>query len=152
MMIGKFIVYSNILILHFSSGRNSSIFTHLVSSRLISLSLIVKRSVNKRQPFFEYFRLRYVQEGYYKCVSEYTPKLLLKQIESLFNIETNIGRGRAWLFFALNDSLMESYIKCFQDNKKLVKKFYTSDSIVNDTQVGVDIVRFNMLPFVKSRD
>lgn len=81
------------------------------------------------------FRLKHVQDGYYKCVSEFTPKLLLKQIESLLNIETNIGRGRAWFFFALNDGLTESYMKCFQDNKKLGKKFYTSDSIVNDTQV-----------------
>jgi pleckstrin family protein M 2 len=83
----------------------------------------------------EKFRLKYVQNGYYKCVTEFTPKLLSEQIESLFNIETNIGRGRAWFFLALNDSLTESYIKCFQDNRKLVKKFYTSDSIVNDTQV-----------------
>ncbi|CAF5175704.1 unnamed protein product, partial [Rotaria magnacalcarata] len=79
-------------------------------------------------------KLRFVQDGYYKCVSEFTPKLLLKEIESLLNIETNIGRGRAWFFFAFNDNLTESYIKCFQDNKKLIKKFYTSDSIVNDTQ------------------
>lgn len=84
---------------------------------------------------FVTFRLRYVQEGYYKCVSEFTPKLLLKQIESSLNIETNIGRGRAWFFCALNDNLTESYIKCFQDNRKLVKKFYTSDAIVNDAQV-----------------
>jgi hypothetical protein len=82
------------------------------------------------------FRLKYVQDGYYKCVSEFTPKLLLQQIESLLNIETNIGRGRAWFFLALNDSLTESYMKCFQDNKKLVKKFYTSDSIISDTQVS----------------
>ncbi|CAF3144888.1 unnamed protein product [Rotaria socialis] len=80
------------------------------------------------------YGLRFVQDGYYKCVSEFTPKLLLKEIESLLNIETNIGRGRAWFFFAFNDNLTESYIKCFQDNKKLIKKFYTSDSIVNDTQ------------------
>ena len=79
--------------------------------------------------------MKYVQEGYYKCVSEFTPKLLLKQIESLFNIETNLGRGRAWLFLAFNDNLTESYLKCFQDNRKLVKRFYTKDSIVYDTQV-----------------
>jgi hypothetical protein len=87
------------------------------------------------------FRLKYVQDGYYKCVSEFTPKPLLKQIDSLLNIETNIGRGRAWLFFALNDNLTESYIKCFQDNKKLVKKNYTSDSIVNDNQVRIYLLR-----------
>ncbi|CAF4488117.1 unnamed protein product [Rotaria sp. Silwood1] len=99
------------------------------------------------------YGLKYVQDGYYKCVSEFTPKLLLKQIESLLNIETNIGRGRAWFFFAFNDNLTESYIKCFQDNKKLIKKFYTSDSIVNDTQrlitlttlcSGLENIQFNL--------
>lgn len=99
------------------------------------------------------YGLRYVQEGYYKCVSEFTPKLLLKQIESSLNIETNIGRGRAWFFCALNDNLTESYMKCFQDNRKLVKKFYTSDAIVNDAQrlvalttlcSGLENIQFNL--------
>lgn len=87
----------------------------------------------------ELFRLRYVQDGYYKFVSEFTPKPLLKEINTLLNIETNIGRGRAWFFFAFNDNLTESYIKCFQDNKKLVKKFYTSDAIISDTQVRLHL-------------
>jgi hypothetical protein len=81
------------------------------------------------------FRLKFVQDGYYKCVSEFTAKALLNQIESLINIETNIGRGRAWFFFALNENLTESYMKCFQDNRKVVRKFYTTDSIMSDTQV-----------------
>jgi len=80
-------------------------------------------------------RLKFVQDGYYKCVSEFTAKALLNQIESLINIETNIGRGRAWFFFALNENLTESYMKCFQDNRKVVRKFYTTDSIMSDTQV-----------------
>ncbi|UJR36230.1 hypothetical protein I4U23_028962 [Adineta vaga] len=99
------------------------------------------------------YGLKYVQDGYYKCVSDFTPKLLLEQIESLLNIETNLGRGRAWFFLALNDSLTESYMKCFQDNRKLVKKFYTSDSIINDTQrlialttlcSGLENIQFNL--------
>jgi hypothetical protein len=91
------------------------------------------------------FRLKFVQDGYYKCVTEFTPKLLLNQIESLYNIETNIGRGRAWFFFALNDNLTESYMKCFQDNRKLVKKFYTTDSIMSDTPVRFFIDKISHL-------
>jgi len=94
---------------------------------------------NKQSSFFFKikFRLKFVQDGYYKCVSEFTPKFLLDQIESLLNIETNLGRGRAWFFYALNDNLTESYMKCFQDNRKLVRKFYTTDSIMSDTQVYI---------------
>lgn len=76
-----------------------------------------------------------MQDGYYKCVREFSPKQLTDQIAALYNIETDIGRGRAWLFFALNDNLTESYMKCFQDNSKLVKQFYTTDAFVSDTPV-----------------
>lgn len=94
------------------------------------------------------FRLKYVQDGYYRCVSEFTPKQLTNQIESLYNIETDIGRGRAWFFFALNDNLTESYIKCFQDNRKLVKKFYTTDSIVDDSQVKFLLHKNLIFPWI----
>jgi hypothetical protein len=93
-----------------------------------------------------------VQDGYYKCVSEFTPKLLTNQIESLYNIETDIGRGRAWYFFALNDNLTESYMKCFQDNRKLGKKFYTTDSIVNDSQVRFLFQKNLIFRLIFSRD
>jgi hypothetical protein len=93
-----------------------------------------------------------VQDGYYKCVSEFTPKLLTNQIESLYNIETDIGRGRAWYFFALNDNLTESYMKCFQDNRKLGKKFYTTDSIVNDSQVRFLLWKNLISQLIFSRD
>ncbi len=93
-----------------------------------------------------------MQDGYYKCVSEFTPKLLTNQIESLYNIETDIGRGRAWYFFALNDNLTESYMKCFQDNRKLGKKFYTTDSIVNDSQVRFLLWKNLISQLIFSRD
>jgi hypothetical protein len=31
--------------------------------------------------------------------------------------------GRAWLSMALNEGLMESYLRCFEGNLKLVKKY-----------------------------
>jgi len=43
--------------------------------------------------------------------------------------------GRAWLYDALSDHLLESYVRCFVDNKKLVKSFYVQDALVLDYQV-----------------
>ena len=43
--------------------------------------------------------------------------------------------GRAWLFIALNESLLESYIRCFQQNEKLTEEYYVSDALVRDQQV-----------------
>ena len=43
--------------------------------------------------------------------------------------------GRAWLFMALNESLLESYIRCYQQNQKLVNQYYVNDALVRDQQV-----------------
>lgn len=56
------------------------------------------------------------------------------------NVATNFGRARAWLYHALNDSLIESYFKCILSNKKLVNKYYIKDkAIISDEQV-VDVL------------
>ena len=46
-----------------------------------------------------------------------------------------IDVGRAWLYQALSDHLLESYIRCYVDNEKLVKSFYMPDALVLDYQV-----------------
>ena len=43
--------------------------------------------------------------------------------------------GRAWLYSALNDQILESYLKCFVTNQPRVAKFYASDSLVADTDL-----------------
>jgi len=46
-----------------------------------------------------------------------------------------VDKGRAWLYQALSDHLLESYIRCYIDNEKLVKSFYMQDALVLDYQV-----------------
>lgn len=76
------------------------------------------------------------EEGYWKVVVEFTHRDVLKELKKLLNVNTSIGRGRAWIYHALNENLMESYLRCFLDNKKLVSKFYTPGiSLVSDEQV-----------------
>ena len=36
---------------------------------------------------------------------------------------------------ALNESLLESYIRCYQQNQKLVNQYYVNDALVRDQQV-----------------
>ena len=43
--------------------------------------------------------------------------------------------GRAWLMQALNEVVLESYIRCYMDNKKIVKKYYVKEAFVLDDQV-----------------
>ena len=48
-----------------------------------------------------------------------------------------VDEGRAWLYQALSDHLLESYVRCYADNVKLVKSFYMQDALVLDYQVIV---------------
>ena len=48
--------------------------------------------------------------------------------------------GRAWLFMALNECLLESYIRCFQQNEKMTEEFYVNDALVRDQQVQSMVV------------
>ena len=80
--------------------------------------------------------LKNMQDGYWKIVLEFTHKNVINDLKKLLNLSTNVGRGRAWIYHALNDNLMESYLRCFMDNKKLVSKFYVPGaSLVYDDQV-----------------
>ncbi|KAL3861362.1 hypothetical protein ACJMK2_007398 [Sinanodonta woodiana] len=78
--------------------------------------------------------LRHVTNGYWKIVAEFTLKETVSEAKRLRQVTTDLGRSRAWLFMALNDCLLESYIRCFQQNEKLVKKYYVRDALVLDQQ------------------
>ncbi|CAF0978825.1 unnamed protein product [Brachionus calyciflorus] len=80
--------------------------------------------------------LKNLQEGYWKIVLEFTHKNVINELKKLLNLSSDVGRGRAWIYHALNDNLMESYLRCFMDNKKLVSKFYLPGaSLVSDEQI-----------------
>ena len=78
--------------------------------------------------------LHHITNGYWKIVKEFTTKGAVREIERLANVATDLGRGRAWLSMALNEGLMESYLRCFEGNLKLVKKYYVKDALVFDQQ------------------
>ncbi|XP_033763977.1 pleckstrin homology domain-containing family M member 2-like [Pecten maximus] len=78
--------------------------------------------------------LRHINYGYWKVVKEFTRKDAVKEISRLCNITTDLGRGRAWLMMTLNECVLESYIRCYLDNKKLVKKHYVREAFVLDDQ------------------
>ena len=81
------------------------------------------------------YGLKTADEGYWKFVLEFTHRNVIGDLNGLLNISTNFGRGRAWLYHALNDNLMESYLKCILENKKLVVRFYKKEaSLIADEQ------------------
>eukprot|EP00058_Branchiostoma_floridae_P015666 XP_002601154.1 hypothetical protein BRAFLDRAFT_121069 [Branchiostoma floridae] len=78
--------------------------------------------------------LRNVTKGYWVVVPHFTRKDAIKQIQEMGNVTTDLGRGRAWLYLALNENALESYLRVFQENVELVKKYYVRHALLRDEQ------------------
>ncbi|KAL5015269.1 hypothetical protein ScPMuIL_009539 [Solemya velum] len=97
--------------------------------------------------------LRHISHGYWKVVVEFTRKEAVREIKRLKHVSTDLGKGRAWMFMALNEGLLESYMRCFQENTNIVKKYYVREALVLDHQrlnvlvtltSGLDFAQFLM--------
>lgn len=76
---------------------------------------------------------------------EFTHHDIIDQLKRLFNVTTNHGRGRAWIYHALNENLMESYLRCFQDDRRLVSRFYSAKNkatLVTDHEVTTAFISY----------
>lgn len=82
------------------------------------------------------FGLKRPEDAYWNLIKEFTHKDFIQELSRLLNVTTSFGKSRAWLYHALNENLMESYLRYIFDDKKLVSQFYLKDcSIIADQQV-----------------
>ncbi|KAM6046554.1 pleckstrin homology domain-containing family M member 2 isoform 2-T2 [Chlamydotis macqueenii] len=68
--------------------------------------------------------------GYWVLVVHFTRREAVSQIEVLQHVATNLGRSRAWLYLALNENSLESYLRLFQENLSLLHKYYVKNALV----------------------
>ncbi|XP_077007303.1 pleckstrin homology domain-containing family M member 2 isoform X2 [Tamandua tetradactyla] len=76
------------------------------------------------------YGLQDLSSGYWVLVVHFTRKEAIKQIEVLQHVSTNLGRSRAWLYLALNENSLESYLRLFQENLALLHKYYVKNALV----------------------
>ncbi|XP_054994539.1 pleckstrin homology domain-containing family M member 2 isoform X2 [Sorex araneus] len=76
------------------------------------------------------YGLQDLSSGYWVLVVHFTRKEAVKQIEVLQHVATNLGRSRAWLYLALNENSLESYLRLFQENLALLHKYYVKNALV----------------------
>ncbi|XP_065711481.2 pleckstrin homology domain-containing family M member 2 isoform X1 [Patagioenas fasciata] len=76
------------------------------------------------------YGLQDLSSGYWVLVVHFTRREAIKQIEVLQNVATNLGRSRAWLYLALNENSLESYLRLFQENLGLLHKYYVKNALV----------------------
>uniref|UniRef100_T1ITE5 RUN domain-containing protein n=1 Tax=Strigamia maritima TaxID=126957 RepID=T1ITE5_STRMM len=78
--------------------------------------------------------LKNIAGGYWSFVKEFTDKDSIETILELQHVHSNIGRGRAWLHTALNENLLECYIRSFANNSMLIGRYYTQNAFLADYQ------------------
>ncbi|KAL4648373.1 pleckstrin homology domain-containing family M member 2-like isoform X1 [Arapaima gigas] len=76
------------------------------------------------------YGLQDISSGYWVLVLHFTRREAVRQIEELEHIATNLGRSRAWLYLALSESSLESYLRLFQENQALLHKYYFKNALV----------------------
>ncbi|KAM8796441.1 pleckstrin homology domain-containing family M member 2 [Eudromia elegans] len=76
------------------------------------------------------YGLQDLSSGYWVLVVHFTRREAIKQIEVLQHVATNLGRSRAWLYLALNENSLESYLRLFQENLNLLHKYYVKNALV----------------------
>ncbi|XP_014442045.1 pleckstrin homology domain-containing family M member 2, partial [Tupaia chinensis] len=76
------------------------------------------------------YGLQDLSSGYWVLVVHFTRREAIKQIEVLQHVATNLGRSRAWLYLALNENSLESYLRLFQENLALLHKYYVKNALV----------------------
>ncbi|TNM86360.1 hypothetical protein fugu_006590 [Takifugu bimaculatus] len=76
------------------------------------------------------YGLQDISSGYWVLVLHFTRREAVRQMDELQHIATNLGRSRAWLYLALNESSLESYLRLFQENQALLHKYYFKNALV----------------------
>ncbi|XP_054251024.1 pleckstrin homology domain-containing family M member 2 [Indicator indicator] len=76
------------------------------------------------------YGLQDLSSGYWVLVVHFTRREAVRQIELLQHVATNLGRSRAWLYLALNENSLESYLRLFQENLSLLHKYYVKNALV----------------------
>ncbi|XP_067873469.1 LOW QUALITY PROTEIN: pleckstrin homology domain-containing family M member 2 [Heterodontus francisci] len=76
------------------------------------------------------YGLQDISFGYWVLVVHFTRSEAVKQIEVLQHVATNLGRSRAWLYLALNENSLESYLRLFWENQNLLHKYYFKNALV----------------------
>ncbi|XP_019746514.1 pleckstrin homology domain-containing family M member 2 isoform X2 [Hippocampus comes] len=99
------------------------------------------------------YGLQDISSGYWVLVLHFTRKEAVRQIEELQHIATNLGRSRAWLYLALSESSLESYLRLFQENQGLLQKYYFKNALVCSHDhltlfltlvAGLEFIRFDL--------
>uniref|UniRef100_A0A4W3J0I4 Pleckstrin homology domain-containing family M member 2 n=1 Tax=Callorhinchus milii TaxID=7868 RepID=A0A4W3J0I4_CALMI len=96
------------------------------------------------------YGLQDISSGYWVLVVHFTRSEAVKQIEVQQHVATNLGRSRAWLYLALNENSLESYLRLFWENQTLLHKYYFKNALVcSDDHLTLFLTLVSGLEFIR---
>ncbi|NXH65158.1 PKHM1 protein, partial [Rhabdornis inornatus] len=74
------------------------------------------------------------QPVFWGLLKSITHRNIISELEQLMFINTDVGRCRAWLRLALNDGLMECYLKLLLRDRTRLHEYYQAPALLLDTE------------------
>lgn len=82
------------------------------------------------------------QPVFWSLLKAITHKHTISELEHLVFVSTDVGRCRAWLRLALNDGLMECYLKLLLQEQARLCEFYQPTALLRDAEEGEFLLSF----------
>ncbi|XP_023377321.1 pleckstrin homology domain-containing family M member 1 [Pteropus vampyrus] len=82
------------------------------------------------------------QPVFWPLLKAVTHKHIISELEHLIFVSTDVGRCRAWLRLALNDGLMECYLKLLLQEQARLCEYYQPTALLRDPEEGEFLLSF----------
>ncbi|XP_053424030.1 pleckstrin homology domain-containing family M member 1 [Nycticebus coucang] len=82
------------------------------------------------------------QPVFWPLLKAVTHKHIISELEHLLFVNTDVGRCRAWLRLALNDGLMECYLKLLLQEQARLCEYYQPTALLRDAEEGEFLLSF----------
>lgn len=82
------------------------------------------------------------QPVFWPLLKAVTHKHTISELEHLIFVSTDVGRCRAWLRLALNDGLMECYLKLLLQEQARLCEYYQPTALLRDAEEGEFLLSF----------
>uniref|UniRef100_A0A8C6R2C3 Pleckstrin homology domain-containing family M member 1 n=1 Tax=Nannospalax galili TaxID=1026970 RepID=A0A8C6R2C3_NANGA len=82
------------------------------------------------------------QPVFWSLLKAVTHKHIISELEHLVFVNTDVGRCRAWLRLALNDGLMECYLKLLLQEQARLCEYYQPTALLRDAEEGEFLLSF----------
>ncbi|XP_037351337.1 pleckstrin homology domain-containing family M member 1 [Talpa occidentalis] len=82
------------------------------------------------------------QPVFWPLLKAVTHKHIISELEHLIFVSTDVGRCRAWLRLALNDGLMECYLKLLLQEHAQLCEYYQPTALLRDAEEGEFLLSF----------